>query len=291
MTGKRKQRQALEHGWETSTANNQIRVGEVFGSHPIENIDLLDPFTLVAIAKEKYEAIHEALMVERMTVAQVRLHMKTINEHNKEEKKAAKQIGWRGEPRYLHFSIPDCAAAMDFEKNFSEVASAYREHTESADLPMPLYIEQVNRLIDENKTNIIEALVPGAMPQVEPVATVFDSVVAILPEVATASYESAMVFDPCGCASNQLAPLFLSDMERSYSPTNVKTCEPMSPLEIEAAGGDINEFVGMEVEVRTMGGKPKFTGILTKFDAKNYFVKVATEEGEQITDLRETWVS
>jgi hypothetical protein len=38
LTGKRKQRQALEHGWETSTANNQIRVGEVFGSHPIEPI-------------------------------------------------------------------------------------------------------------------------------------------------------------------------------------------------------------------------------------------------------------
>ncbi|MBW4479935.1 MAG: hypothetical protein KME54_24600 [Tolypothrix brevis GSE-NOS-MK-07-07A] len=46
----------------------------------------------------------------------------------------------------------------------------------------------------------------------------------------------------------------------------------------------------MEVEVRTMNGKRKFGGVLIKFDEKNYFVKVATEEGERITDLRETWV-
>jgi hypothetical protein len=88
--------------------------------------------------------------------------------------------------------------------------------------------------------------------------------------------------------SNQLAPLSLSDMNRQEE--FVKTCEPMSLLQIEAAGGDVNEFVGLQVEVRTMGGKRKFSGILAKFDEKNYFVKVATEEGERITDLRETWV-
>jgi hypothetical protein len=90
--------------------------------------------------------------------------------------------------------------------------------------------------------------------------------------------------------SNQLAPLSLSDMERQAPPINAKACEPMSLLQIEAAGGDVNEFVGLQVEVRTMSGKRKFGGVLIKFDEKNYFVKVATEEGERIADLRETWV-
>jgi hypothetical protein len=88
--------------------------------------------------------------------------------------------------------------------------------------------------------------------------------------------------------SNQLAPITLTDVESETALPNAY--EPMSLFQIEAAGGDINEFVGMEVEVRTMSGKRKFSGILAKFDEKNYFVKVATEEGEQITDLRETWV-
>jgi hypothetical protein len=91
--------------------------------------------------------------------------------------------------------------------------------------------------------------------------------------------------------SNQLAPLTLFDMERQDSPVIAKDCEPMSLLQIEAAGGDIEEFIGLEVSVRTMEGKPKFNGILAKFDEKNYFVKVTTEEGDRICDLRETWVS
>jgi hypothetical protein len=207
-------------------------------------------------------------------------------------------------------------------------------------------IEQVNRLIDENKTNIIEALIPGAILQDEPDAeTLTEVAIANLPaslvESAIASntqypmpntqypvppaiaignrvvvtesdkgyfmQQGVVAYkettpeidgwrvqlddsDYAIFTSNQIAPITLSDMDCQVPSPSIKEYEPMSLLEIEAAGGDVNEFVGLEVEVRSLSGKLKFIGTLTKFDAKNYFVKVAAEYGEHICDLRETWV-
>jgi hypothetical protein len=333
IKGKAKKRESEVMGWIGTTSNPYAKVWEFFGSLPQENLEMLDPQTLIAIAKEKYAPIHEGLWEERMTVEQVRLHMKTINELIKEEKLAAKQIEWKGEPRYLNLQIPDCNAAIAFDNNFSEIASAYREHTESADLPMPLYIEQINRLVEENKPSIIEALIPGVMPQDDPVAIAVPEVaianppasltldvianptasnaqypidrgyfmhqgvvvapiapIAPVTEIGAWEVELDGFHDTLLFKSSQLAPITLFGMERQDSPPDIKTCEPMSLLQIEVAGGDINEFVGLEVSVRTMDGKPKFSGTLAKFDVKNYFVRVATEEGDRICDLRETWV-
>jgi hypothetical protein len=165
LSGRFKKRQSAEYGWETSTANPYCRVGKFLGALPIENIELLDPNTLLAIAKERYQPIHEALEDERLTVADVRSLAKEINALNKKEKEPAKQIEWCGNPRQLKILMADGSGSMGFESDYKEMASAFQQHVNS-DLPIELYIEQVNHVVKSNKQTIAEALGIKLVPPV-----------------------------------------------------------------------------------------------------------------------------
>jgi hypothetical protein len=165
LSGRFKKRQSAEYGWETSTANPYCRVGKFLGGLPIENIELLDPNTLIAIAKERYQPIHEALEDERLTVADVRSLAKEINALNKKEKGPAKQIEWCGNPRQLKIIMADGSGSMGFESDYKEMASAFQQHVNS-DLPVELYIEQVNHVVKSNKQTIAEALGIKLVPPV-----------------------------------------------------------------------------------------------------------------------------
>lgn len=70
--------------------------------------------------------------------------------------------------------------------------------------------------------------------------------------------------------------------------------EPISLLEIELAEGDVNGFVGCQVEIRsTMTSKVKFTGTMLNYDALNGSLKVARDDNDEVklVHVREAFVT
>jgi predicted XRE-type DNA-binding protein len=67
--------------------------------------------------------------------------------------------------------------------------------------------------------------------------------------------------------------------------------EPTSLLEVETNGGDIAGFIGRKVEVRSLGGRVKFSGKMTNWDKTHGIITVATEQGDHAAYSRETFVT
>lgn len=56
--------------------------------------------------------------------------------------------------------------------------------------------------------------------------------------------------------------------------------EPTSLLEVETKGGNIASYTGRQVEVRSLGGRVKFSGKMTNWDKTHGIITVATEQGD-----------
>lgn len=162
LSGKPKKQQASSHDWETSTPNAYVRVGEFLGHLPTRNLELLDPATLMALAKKQYEQIHEALAGERLTVIDVRGMARIINEERKAQKEEAKTIS-------ALFKNSDSPAAVEFETRYEETSRLFAsQYEELGGLPPNLYVQQVNEVLAHNITALHEGLGIGS---VKPQAT------------------------------------------------------------------------------------------------------------------------
>lgn len=98
IKGKTKKAETEALGWGTTTPNPYIKVWEFFGELPIANIQLLDPQTLLSLAKDKYCAIHEALSEEQLTVPEVKALVKEINAETRKLKPPKIESGWISNP-------------------------------------------------------------------------------------------------------------------------------------------------------------------------------------------------
>ncbi|MBD2565864.1 MULTISPECIES: DUF5906 domain-containing protein [Nostoc] len=65
---------------------------------------------------------------------------------------------------------------------------------------------------------------------------------------------------------------------------------PISLLQAESEGDNINLYIGHLVEVRSLGGSVKFAGEMTNYDSKNGIVTVTNEQGNRDALLCETFV-
>jgi putative DNA primase/helicase len=65
---------------------------------------------------------------------------------------------------------------------------------------------------------------------------------------------------------------------------------PISLLQAEKEGDDINLYIGHLVEVRSLSGTVKFAGEMISYDSKNGIVTVATEQGNRDAILCEAFV-
>lgn len=63
-----------------------------------------------------------------------------------------------------------------------------------------------------------------------------------------------------------------------------------SLLQIEVDGGDISNFVGCQIEARSLSGDIKFIGEMTQWDEKHGVITLATPEGDRIAHLRECFI-
>ena len=82
--------------------------------------------------------------------------------------------------------------------------------------------------------------------------------------------------------------------EAPNSEVGVGNNDATSLLEIELSEGDVNGFVGCQVEVRsTTTGKVRFTGTMLNYDALNGSLKVAQDDDDEIKSVhvREAFVT
>lgn len=63
-----------------------------------------------------------------------------------------------------------------------------------------------------------------------------------------------------------------------------------SLLQVEKDGGDIREFIGRPVEVRSLNSDRKFCGTFTKWDDKNAIATVTIKDGEISVYSKEVFV-
>ena len=66
--------------------------------------------------------------------------------------------------------------------------------------------------------------------------------------------------------------------------------EPISLFQVEADGCDVEIYMGCQLEVRSLNGQTKFTGVMTGWDEKHGIVSVMTSGGEKQAYFRETFV-
>ncbi|MCM0590792.1 MAG: hypothetical protein HEQ35_17740 [Gloeotrichia echinulata IR180] len=130
-------------GWATSTATPYAKVGEYFVEVNPYNLELLDIKTLFALCAEKYSVIIERLKTERLTVAEVRSQMSSINKASMKPKEAPKALEWRraktGE-RWLRPPKASLIARLD-----AETGEALEQKYKSSCLPLPLFIRDLLR--------------------------------------------------------------------------------------------------------------------------------------------------
>jgi putative DNA primase/helicase len=81
------------------------------------------------------------------------------------------------------------------------------------------------------------------------------------------------------------------DLESGSGQEEVELLDnPISLLQAESEGDNINLYVGHLVEVRSLSGTVKFAGEMINYDSKNGIVTVATEQGNRDALLCETFV-
>ncbi len=92
--------------------------------------------------------------------------------------------------------------------------------------------------------------------------------------------------EPCGSGAGQ--------PQSGAGEADLKEVElldsPISLLQSESEGYDINEYIGCLVEVRSLSGAVKFAGEMVSYDKTHGTITVVTEEGNRDVYLREAFV-
>ncbi|MGF2040086.1 MAG: DUF3987 domain-containing protein [Nostoc sp. CmiVER01] len=79
-------------------------------------------------------------------------------------------------------------------------------------------------------------------------------------------------------------------MEEAIPSVEAESDNSYSLLQFEQDGGDVEGFIGCQVEVRSLSGVIKFIGEMVSFNLKNGFITLMTEEGNKDVDFREVFV-
>ncbi|WP_066423363.1 DUF3987 domain-containing protein [Anabaena sp. 4-3] len=122
-------------------------------------------------------------------------------------------------------------------------------------------------------------------PQDEPQNTATDTIDEALLNVSEFSVDTSIQDE------SATLPQPIITVDEQSTPSVVKADKPVSLSQVERDGGNIDDFIGHQVEVRSLGGDIKFVGTMVSRDSKNGIVSVETSQGNKTAYLHEAYLS